>query len=60
MTQGRIHEIPMKVAFHDLDPLQIVRRGNYLKYCDIARFALFRAGGIDLCDRQREKMCFFP
>ena len=41
-------DIDMKVAFHDLDPLQIVWHGNYLKYFDVARFGLFAAAGIDL------------
>jgi acyl-CoA thioester hydrolase len=60
MTEGRRHEVPMQVAFHDLDPLRIVWHGNYLKYFDIARFALFRAGGIDLYDYHREKNVLFP
>lgn len=38
----------MIVAFHDLDPLQIVWHGNYLKYFDVTRFNLFSSVGIDL------------
>jgi len=53
-------EIHMKVAFHDLDPLQVVWHGNYLKYFDIARFGLFAARGIDLYAYMLEKQIVFP
>lgn len=53
-------EISMKVAFHDLDPLQVVWHGNYLKYFDIARFGLFAARGIDLYAYMLEKQIAFP
>lgn len=33
-------EIELKPAFHDLDPLDIVWHGNYVKYLEIARCAL--------------------
>lgn len=41
-------EIRLKVPFHDLDPARIVWHGNYLKYFDLARFALFKDSGVDL------------
>ena len=53
-------EIHMKVAFHDLDPLQVVWHGNYLKYFDVARFGLFAARGIDLHAYMLEKHIAFP
>jgi acyl-CoA thioester hydrolase len=53
-------DIRMKVAFHDLDPLQVVWHGNYLKYFDVARFGLFAARGIDLYAYMIEKKFAFP
>ncbi len=34
------HEIELSPAFHDLDPMEIVWHGNYVKYLEIARCAL--------------------
>ena len=53
-------EIKMRVPFHDLDPLQVVWHGNYLKYCDIARFGLFENAGIDLQRYQNDHQYLFP
>ena len=53
-------EIDMKVAFHDLDPLQIVWHGNYLKYFDVARFALFASVGVDLYQYMLTEKYVFP
>lgn len=53
-------ETNMKVAFHEVDSLQIVWHGNYLKYFDIARFGLFASCGIDLCTYLVEKNYSFP
>jgi len=41
-------EVRLEVPFHDLDPLRVVWHGNYLKYFEIARDALFRQQGLDL------------
>jgi len=60
MTAGRSHEVQLRVPFHDLDPMEVVWHGNYLKYFDIARFALFREGGIDLYRYSREHGLLFP
>lgn len=57
---NKSHEVNLKVAFHDLDPLQIVWHGNYLKYFDIARFALFKSVGVDLYAYMLEKKYTFP
>jgi acyl-CoA thioester hydrolase len=34
------HEIEISPAFHDLDPMDIVWHGNYVKYLELARNAL--------------------
>ena len=34
------HEIELTPSFHDLDPMNIVWHGNYVKYLEIARCAL--------------------
>ncbi len=41
-------ELEMTVPFYDLDPMQIVWHGNYLKYMDNARAALFDSLNVDL------------
>lgn len=53
-------EIKLKVPFHDLDPMRVVWHGNYFKYFDKARFALFEAAGIDLYGYLMEKQYVFP
>lgn len=60
MSQNRIFKARLKVPFHDLDPLNVVWHGNYLKYFDIARFGLFSAAGIDLYRYSLEKKYIFP
>lgn len=52
--------VRLKVPFHDLDPLRVVWHGNYLKYFDIARFALFEKVGIDLYRYSLEHQIIFP
>ncbi|MBV8657179.1 MAG: acyl-CoA thioesterase [Burkholderiales bacterium] len=34
------HEITLTPAFHDLDPMEIVWHGHYVKYMELARCAL--------------------
>jgi acyl-CoA thioester hydrolase len=53
-------EISLKVPFHDLDPLQIVWHGNYLKYFDIARFGLFKQARVDLYQYFKSRQIIFP
>jgi acyl-CoA thioester hydrolase len=64
MTMGENHprsvEVELKVPFHDLDPAQVVWHGNYLKYFDMARFALFKEAGVDLYDSFLAKRYAFP
>jgi acyl-CoA thioester hydrolase len=54
------HEIELSVPFHDLDPMQIVWHGNYYKYFDQARFALFERHGVDLYRYFKESGYLFP
>jgi acyl-CoA thioester hydrolase len=49
-----------RVPFHDLDPLQIVWHGNYIKYFDMARFGLFKQAGLDLYEYFVKQMIVFP
>ena len=58
--KNRTCEVTLTVPFHDLDPLQMVWHGNYLKYFDIARSALFVQGGVDLFDYFKTTNCLFP
>jgi acyl-CoA thioester hydrolase len=53
-------EIDIVVPFHDLDPLQIVWHGNYLKYFDMARFELFEKLGVDLQKYYKKTNIIFP
>ncbi len=53
-------QINLNVPFHDLDPMMIVWHGNYMKYFDRARFALFDAAGIDLYSYMVDKKYVFP
>lgn len=40
MTPDLSHEIEITPAFHDLDPMEIVWHGHYVKYLELARCAL--------------------
>lgn len=53
-------EINLVVPFHDLDPLQMVWHGNYLKYFDVARSTLFARAGIDLFGYFKRTNYLFP
>jgi acyl-CoA thioester hydrolase len=54
------YEIRLTVPFHDVDPMQIVWHGNYLKYFDIARFELFHNAGVDLWEFFKKTNYLFP
>lgn len=41
------HTIELEPAFHDLDPMDIVWHGNYVKYLELARGALLSRFGYD-------------
>lgn len=53
-------EVRFTVPFHDLDPMQMVWHGNYLKYFEVARSALFAQSGVDLFDYFKKTNCLFP
>ena len=53
-------QVRLTVPFHDLDPMNMVWHGHYLKYFDVARFALFDKCGIDLYSYSRKTNCLFP
>ncbi len=43
-------EVDMEVQFYDLDPMNIVWHGNYVKYLEVARCALFDSIGYNYVD----------
>ena len=53
-------EVTLKVPFYDLDPMQIVWHGNYLKYFDVARSELFDSLGVNLFDVHEKTGYIFP
>jgi acyl-CoA thioester hydrolase len=59
-TKNKSCEVKLTVPFHDLDPLQMVWHGNYLKYFDIARSALFDNLGVDLISYFKRTHYLFP
>jgi acyl-CoA thioester hydrolase len=52
--------IAATVPFHDLDPMGVMWHGNYYRYFDQARFALFHARGIDLYRYSLAERILFP
>lgn len=54
------HEVELEVPFYDLDPLQIVWHGNYLKYFDIAREKLYDKLNVDLHNYFARTNYIFP
>lgn len=40
--------IELEVPFHDVDALQVVWHGHYLKYLELARTALMRSRNLDI------------
>jgi acyl-CoA thioester hydrolase len=56
----RSHAIELTVPFHDVDPMQVVWHGHYLKYFEAARTALFDQFGLDLYSLAQECGCVFP
>ena len=58
--KGPSYEVTLKVPFYDLDPMQIVWHGNYLKYFDIARSELYDHQGVDLFAFHDKTRYIFP
>ena len=54
------YELKLTVPFHDLDPMRIVWHGNYMKYFDQTRFALFDHAGVNLYQYLLDKNYVFP
>jgi acyl-CoA thioester hydrolase len=52
--------VRLKVPYYDVDLMQIVWNGNYFKYFELARQALFRERGLDLRSSLEEKKYVFP
>lgn len=52
-------EVEMQVQFFDLDPMQIVWHGNYVKYLEVARCALFDKIGYNY-EQMRESGYMWP
>ena len=48
MSSYRREVVRLRVPFHDCDPMSIVWHGNYLKYFEHARMALFHACALDV------------
>ena len=44
---SRVAEIELSPAFHDLDPMDVVWHGHYLKYLELARCALLQTFDYD-------------
>jgi len=59
-AKGPSYEVTLKVPFYDLDPMQIVWHGNYLKYFDIARSELYDHLGVDLFAFHDKTRYIFP
>lgn len=49
-TASPTQSVELSVPFHDCDPLFVVWHGNYLKYFELARTALFQSCGLDVPD----------
>jgi acyl-CoA thioester hydrolase len=60
MAQSVSTSVTLKVPYYDVDLMQIVWHGNYLKYFEVARQALFREYGVDLRHYTEEMRYVFP
>lgn len=47
MTPDLSHEVEVVPAFYDIDPMEIVWHGHYVKYLEVARTALLARFGYD-------------
>ena len=60
MAQMVSSSVKLRVPFYDIDLMQIVWNGNYQKYFEVARQALFKKCGLDLSHYMLEKKYAFP
>ncbi len=58
--EKKSYEVKLQVPFYDLDPMQVVWHGNYLKYFEIARNGLFDSIGVDLYSFYEKTSYLFP
>jgi len=59
-NNSRSCTVKLTVPFHDVDPIQVVWHGNYLKYFEIARTGIFDQIGIDLYNFYLTSGFIFP
>jgi acyl-CoA thioester hydrolase len=52
--------VTLKVPYYDVDLMRIVWHGNYLKYFEVGRQALFRKYGVDLQRFMEDTRYVFP
>jgi acyl-CoA thioester hydrolase len=60
MTQPVSTSVTLKVPYYDVDLMQIVWHGNYLKYFEVARQALFKKYGVDMRRYTEDTRYVFP
>jgi len=60
MAQRVSCSVKLKVPFYDIDLMQVVWNGNYQKYFEVARQALFKKYGLDFYRYLQEKRYAFP
>jgi acyl-CoA thioester hydrolase len=60
MAQPVSTSVTLKVPYYDVDLMQIVWHGNYLKYFEVARQALFKKYGVDMRCYTEDTRYVFP
>jgi acyl-CoA thioester hydrolase len=60
MAQPVSTSVTLKVPYYDVDLMQIVWHGNYLKYFEVARQALFKKYRVDLQGYTEDLRYVFP
>jgi acyl-CoA thioester hydrolase len=60
MSQPVSTSVTLKVPYYDVDLLRIVWHGNYLKYFEVARQALFKKCGVDMQHYTEDTRYVFP
>jgi acyl-CoA thioester hydrolase len=60
MAQSVSTSVTLKVPYYDVDLMQIVWHGNYLKYFEVARQALFKKYGVDMRRYTEDTRYVFP
>jgi len=60
MSQPVSTSVTLKVPYYDVDLMQIVWHGNYLKYFEVARQALFKKYGVDMRCYTEDTRYVFP